>query len=781
MLSLLLMPFLHCLRWIFAGLVASLLAAGGALGQGAVGYGDWQLHLPTNGAYALADAGAKVYVATNDAFLLFDKELKSIRLLSRRDGLHDVGVRTVAYDSLTQSVLVVYRNGNLDVLRPDGSIHNLTDILRKQLPGEKIINSIYFNARRAYLSGNFGLVVLDMNRLEVRDTYTNIGAGGEAVRVLATTVLHDSLYAATSYGLLRGRLTDNLVDYHSWRTDAGGLTRPGDPYRTLATQDGRVYAGINGIGLHRFTGKEWVPLGPLAGNEYRQLTPSAAGLLVVSNMGVALLKPNGEVRSYPNALIQNPRAATRARDGVLYVADNGNGLLAVAPDGQQVTNYVTNSPASARSFSILTEPNGRVTVFSGGYGDRYLQAEVYDGFYEYADGRWQSTTPQTLPDLAQYPRPKDLTRGVRTPDGTLYIGSYGNGLLEWQGPGRFKLFNPVSNQPNPLLSVIADPNYTRINDVALDADGNVWVVNRHEVPNTSGLFLYQPATKQWITIPYFSGAENLDRIAIDDNGYAWLTESRKNGRGLVVYDRKTQARRLFTKEDGGLPAVELYDVVKDRVGDIWVATIAGVAVYNDPSQVFLPGSPGLRKPLVSRGEGSGYDLLFTEVVKTIAVDGGNRKWFGTDNGLWLFNADGDEALQHFTTANSPLPSNRIVDVAVNDKTGEVFVATDAGLVSYRGSATVTEGAPSCAKVFPNPVRRSFTGQVGISGLANNAVVKITDVAGQLVYQTRASGGTVVWNLQDYNGRRVQSGVYLVLSSDADGQNGCISKIAVVNE
>ncbi|WP_303312291.1 T9SS type A sorting domain-containing protein [Hymenobacter sp. BT730] len=774
--------FVHCLRWFFAGLLAGLLlVAGTAWGQGAVGFGDWQLHLPTNRAGALADAGSRVYVATDDAFVLFDKELKTIRLLSRRDGLHDVGVRTVAYDSLTQSVLVVYRNANLDVLRPDGSIHNLSDILRKQLTGEKIIYSIYFHARRAYLSGSFGLVVVDMNRLEVRDTYTNIGPGGEAVRVFATTILHDSLYAATSQGLLRGRLTDNLVDYHSWRTDTGGSGRSGEPYRTLATQEEKVYAGVNGVGLYRFTGKEWVPLAALAANQYRQLTPSAAGLLVALERNVAVLGRDGQAHIYSPDLIQNPRAVTRARNGELYIADDGNGLVAVTPDGQQATRFVTNAPETARAFSILTEPNGRVTVFTGGYGDRYLQAELYDGFYEYANGHWQNTTPRTLPDLSLYPQPKDLTRGVRTPDGTLYIGSYGNGLLEWQGPGKFRLFNPVSNQPNPLLSVIADPKFTRINDVALDAEGNVWVVNRHEAPNTSGLFLYQPATKQWTTVPYFSGAENLDRITIDDNGYAWITEARKNGRGLVVYDRKTQSHRLFTKEDGGLPALELYDVEKDRAGDIWVATIAGVAVYNDPSQVFLAGSPGLRAPIVRRGAGSGFPLLFTEVVKAIAVDGGNRKWFGTDNGLWLFNADGDEALQHFTTANSPLPSNRIVDVAVNDKTGDVFVATEAGLVSYRGSATVTEGAPSCAKVFPNPVRRNFTGQVGISGLANNAVVKITDVAGQLVYQTRASGGTVVWNLQDYNGRRVQSGVYLVLSSDADGQNGCISKVAVVEK
>jgi ligand-binding sensor domain-containing protein len=199
--------------------------------------------------------------------------------------------------------------------------------------------------------------------------------------------------------------------------------------------------------------------------------------------------------------------------------------------------------------------------------------------------------------------------------------------------------------------------------------------------------------------------------------------------------------------------------------------------------VFEPGSEvAFIQPLVTRGEGSGFNALENDVVKAIAVDGANRKWFGTEQGLWLFNENADESLLHFTTENSPLPSNSIVDVTVNDRTGEVFVATAAGVVSYRGSATITEGAPKeCAKVSPNPVRTNFTGQVGVTGLANNGIVKITDVTGKLVYQTTATGGGVIWNLADYNGRKVQSGVYLVLSSDADGKNGCVSKIAVVEK
>jgi hypothetical protein len=274
-------------------------------------------------------------------------------------------------------------------------------------------------------------------------------------------------------------------------------------------------------------------------------------------------------------------------------------------------------------------------------------------------------------------------------------------------------------------------------------------------------------------------------LVVDAYGNPWATLSRKGGAGagVVMYDTLSrQGINFSTATNSNL----VYGIARDRTGSIWIGTGDGVSYYSDPSLAISALStntavPGFAKPYVRRGTGKDYPTLFDTVVRCIAVDGANRKWFGTPSGLWLFSANGDEALLHFTTDNSPLPSNSIVDVAVNDKTGEVFVATDGGVVSYQGSASITEGAPSCAEVYPNPVLPDFMGQVGIRGLVNNAYVKITDVAGHLVYSTRAAGGTLTWDLNDAQGRRVRSGVYLVLTSDADGKNGCVSKVAVLSK
>ncbi|RYU80766.1 type IX secretion system anionic LPS delivery protein PorZ [Hymenobacter persicinus] len=782
---------LRARRW--SGLLSFLLlltSAAAVRAQSTAGFGDWQLHLPNNRARVLADAGNRIYVAAEDAFFVYDKELNTTQLLSRRDGLHDVGVSTVAYDATTKQTLVAYTSGNLDVLGDDGSIRNISDIARKQLTGSKSINHIFFNGKLAYLSCNFGLAVVDMVKLEVRDTYGNIGPNGQPAQVYVTAIANGTLFAGTSFGVMRGRLTDNLFDYRRWTIDLpdnSGGTNP--KYRTMAVMGDRVYVGadFSNIFCYNCSGPGWQPVFSVYADRYRQLTASPAGLLIASESNSAptlsILKADNTVsRLGTAALVPRPQMALQDKSGTFYIADLQSGLLKTT-NGQQVEKFVANAPAFARSFSILADARtNTVDIFSGGYFDRYLQQDYRAGFYEYKDGRWTNFTDENYPSRADYPNLKDLTRGARTPDGTLYIATYGDGLLQWKGPGQFKQFT-LGTPGVPLYSADAlrnDPLYTRITDVATDGSGNVWMVNRHQKSGIPGLVIYNSTANTWRSTAYFPSSENLERLALDDNGYAWVSQARLGGNGMVCYDDKTKGVRYFASGGEGLPSGEVYDVVKDRKGDIWVATSKGVAVYNDPSQVFLAGNGvDFRTPIVRRGPSSGFPALRDEVVHAVAVDGGNRKWFGTDRGLWLFNEDADEALQHFTTENSPLPTNNIVDIDINDRTGEVFVATTGGVVAYRGSATVTEGKVSCAKVSPNPVRTDFTGEVGISGLANNGYVKITDVTGKLVYQTRPSGGTVVWNLTDYNGRKVQSGVYLVLSSDAEGKNGCISKVAVV--
>ena len=789
----------HVFRCLLGVIGLWMLGPGVACAQSTAGYGDWQLHLPTNHPLRLADAGDRVYVATENAFYFLDKSLNTTQVLSRRDGLNDVAVVALAYDSVSRQTVLAYRNGNLDVLQPNGSVRNLNDIVRKSIQGAKEINQVSIGGGRAYVSTSFGLVVVDLTKLEISDTYSNIGPGGALVAVYDAVVANGALFAATSAGLLRAPLASNLLDYRSWTQylPVPLSTNPGQRvYPFLATYAGQVYAAVGGTGaaVFRFVPGSpgtWQAVPNTYSGQFRNLRAVGSGVLIADdNGGVRRLDRNGAVTTaVPATAGTFTQDAVRARDGSYYVANFQLGLLRVQPGaGTAPERFVANGPESSLAFGLLADARtNTVDVFTGAYSERYQPSGRQSGFYEYANGQWTNVTSTTFPNAADFPNPTSPVRGTRTPDGTLYVAHYGGGLLEWKGPGKFRLFGDGTLPANPLLTTFGVRNRVEITDVAADAAGSVWVVNRHLRASTSGLFILDPAASTWRTIPWVSGLEVLERIVLDDNGYAWVSVARKTdptgaAPGIFAIDpaaTSPQPPRFFSTAQG-LPDNQIYELAKDRRGSIWAATIKGVAVFNDPSGAFASDAKFVL-PVVRRGEGKDFPALFSEAVRTLGVDGGDRKWFGTDHGLWLFSPDADEALLHFTTQNSPLPSDRIVDVKVNDKTGEVWVATDAGVVTYRGAASITEGEVHCAAVFPNPVRPDFAGTVGITGLTNNAVVKITDVAGHLVYATKANGGTVTWNLTNADGQRVRSGLYLVLSSDADGKNGCVSKVAVLSK
>ncbi|WP_151089341.1 type IX secretion system anionic LPS delivery protein PorZ [Hymenobacter baengnokdamensis] len=782
----------------FAWMLLALLSAARAWGQGAA-YGDWQLHLPARHPLNLAEAGNRLYVADESSFYIYNKELHTTQLLSRRDGLSDVGVAAIAFDSASAQLVIVYRSGNIDLLGSNGTVRNITDLLRKESQTAKVINQVQIYNGLAYIGTSLGVVVLDLARQEVRDTYSAIGAGGQVITSYATVVLHDTIYAATSAGVLRGRIAAgvNLLDYGSWTQELPNPAQPGQTYTQLAAYRGHVLAGSNFRGVDYLAGvgaaRRWRSSPNSYGNEVLRLRASGGQLLLAFN-GSPLRRFDAATGMVVDVL---PLAATgrqindvlREADGTYYVASYYNAMQRYAPGTTSAPEVILpNAPETAAAYGLLANAaTNTVDVFSGGYsGDSGVQFGSRNGFYEYQGGQWTNYTATAFPSATDFPNLLDISHGTRTADGTLYLASYGNGLLEWKGPGNYRQFtagtpgSPLRSSLDPDLSNL---NYVRVTDVAADPNGPyVWVVNRHQRANVPGLFRFQPANATWKAGPA-NGFENLDRVTVDTYGNPWATQSRKGGNGLVAYDTTTQRAFFFNTADK-LPNNLVYAVVCDRAGSIWVGTATGVASIDASAVVSAAAQntaqPSFNVPNAQSGNGL-FPTLYNETVRCIAIDGANRKWFGTPNGLWLFNDKASEALLHFTTANSPLPSNSIVDVAVNDKTGEVFVATDAGVVSYQGSASVTDGAPSCAQVWPNPVQPEFAGTVGISGVANNAQVRITDVAGHLVYSTHAAGGTVTWNLADTAGRRVRSGVYLVLTSDADGKNTCVSKVAVLSK
>jgi ligand-binding sensor domain-containing protein len=762
-------------------LLACCLPGIGVEAQSRLPIGSWQVHVPHNRAIAVAQAGDKIYTATEDGLFCLNQEYNQLQVLSKTEGFTGGKISTLDYDPAAATLLIAYDNTNIDLVQ-DGQVTHVQDIFRKNIPGVKQIYHVFFQDKVAYLSCSFGVVLLDLVRREIKDTYSNLGPAGQVLQVYASTILGDSLYLATSNGLMAARRSqNNLLDYRNWRTfsSADGLpAADAAAFRTIATFTNKVYAGINGQAVYRFNGRAWEPTTMLlAGRQAWQLKGTAAVLQLVDGEKIVLLDKSGNTTIQDGPQVGQPRAACQDPAGGFWVADYGQGLVKLL--GGQTESFFPNGPLFNSAFRVYSD-NRQVVVVGGGYDQVYQQRNLTTGFSVWQDGRWESFNSSLYPDARQFPALQDLVGVVRNPvNQKLYFASYGFGLLEWQGVGQFTLYNPDNS---PLRTALPGNNgYTRLPALAVDAGGNVWMTNRHQQANAPGLHVLKTdGSWQSFRLPGFADEGNLEKIILDHNNFKWMTVSRRpdeSARGLVVFDdRSGQYRHLSINPGAGnLPGSDIYALALDQKGPVWVGTDRGLAVFYEPELVFENSSFAAASPVIA-----GRPLLQNQAVKAIAVDGGNRKWVGTETGLWLFSEEGDEVIAHFTSANSPLPADDILDIAIHHGTGEVFIVTAAGLVSYRGTATVTEGQPDCAQVFPNPVRPGYAGQVGLSGLPQNAIVKITDITGGLVFQTKAAGGMATWDLKDLQGRRVRSGVYLAFSASPDGRQSCLSKIAVIN-
>jgi hypothetical protein len=355
-----------------------------------------------------------------------------------------------------------------------------------------------------------------------------------------------------------------------------------------------------------------------------------------------------------------------------------------------------------------------------------------------------------------------------------------SGLLELKPDGTGRII-----KQGILESKIGEPNVYTATSVAFDQGGNLWVTQmsaRRELAVRTPDGAWYNHSTPYQNRPLQNGAAGL---VIDDNNQKWYFAPQ--GGGVIVYnDNRTPENAADDvhnhlrsgQGNGNLPSNKVYCLAKDWEGAIWVGTDKGIGIFNCASQA-AEGTCDAELRVVQYDQFPG--LLFSEEqVKTMAVDGANRKWIGTNNGVWLISPDADKVIYRFTAATSPLPSDRIDKIAIDPVTGDVYIGTDGGLVSFR--STATEGSESHTEVltFPNPVPSGYTGSIAIRGLVTDADVRITDISGQLVYRTKALGGQAVWNGLDYTGKRPQSGVFLIFVTNRDGSQTHVGKMMFMN-
>lgn len=767
----------------------------------------WTLHLAYRDASQVIGVGEKMYAVMNGNLLVYDTSDESVTTPDRLSGLSDRGISYIAYNRKHQSLVIVYSNNNIDLLHADGTVTNLPQMMNyteeSQTP-----RALSTQGDWAVISTTKGVVLLNLKQETVHGYYPFGRYVNSAVVTPDTTI-----YATTYAKVLKGRIRDNLYDQSQWHTACDF------PATALVLADKGVYvvAPYASNVPSQYSGLTYMaPSSDLnATNKLTRVSSTAlTGGTASYNGTAAYFWGSGTL------LVADPSQPTtspKAYAGVGtydYVSTTSDGTYWVVTQTDSLKNYRLNEAAEGGTAATLTDTGRR----AGGFGPRrdycfelnYVGERLlvaggkvdYSGkMYEptamyYDEGEWYifPETGFTLNDNAKY---RNVTSIAQDPnDPTHHFVSCTSGLLEFKDLQFVKHYN-ASNSPLAIAKGGGrDPNYTYVDGLNYDAAGNLWMTN-FERPD---IFKQLAPDGTWtsLTDPTYTDISTPDKTLFTPEGQLWVSAS---------YTSYSSSSGLYALDDGGTPSdpdddtslfrnaavnedgvtcdiQTVYDMALDREGQLWFGCATGVYAVTDPA-AWYDGNMSLYQPKVPRNDGTNYaDYLLTGVpVTAVAVDGGNRKWLSTmGSGLYLVSADGTEVLEHFTASDTPLLSDIIHALAIHPTKGTLMIGTDKGLCAYETHIVPpTDGlSKSNIKVYPNPVRPEYRGQLHITGLPEGAEVKVVTTGSQLVARLTATGGSCEWNLcSQADGRRVAPGVYYLLIANAGGSKGASAKVVVI--
>jgi ligand-binding sensor domain-containing protein len=723
--------------------------------------GSWREHLPYNNTIDVVATNTQIYAATPHALFLVDKQDFEIQRLSKINGLSDIGISKIAYHN--QILAIGYANGNIDLYN-GSKTYNLPQLKQKNISGDKHVNHIYGHQNTLYISTGIGILAVDLLKYEIKDTYI-IGDGGSSIKINAVAADANWLYAATSKGLKKAPINNaNLANYANWQLVANFGSQyishvMANGNSLLVTKNDSIFSLVGNNSTLFYT--DALPINAVQLAEQKIVVCHGNS---TTSSKVVVLSPTGLIeKTYTNATtIIQPKQAILS-SGQLWLADSIKGLT--NHNGNTYQNYVPNGPP-ATTVAALATANNTVWAASGQVTNNWQPTKNRNGLLQLQSDQWKAYNQYnnyTVLDTAL-----DFTAIAINPiDNTPWAGSFGGGLVHITSANQVQIFK----QNSSLQSSIGQQNNYLVSGLAFDNDHNLWISNYGATNNLS--IRTKTGSFKAIKTPFINAENTIGQLLIDDNNYKWI--SIPKGGGLLCLNSGANIDNTATYQwkhyktgtgQGNLPNNEVLSLAKDKQGILWVGTANGIGIIDCGADVFAAKPCDAVLPVVQADQFAGY-LFQGEVVQAIAVDAANRKWIGTQKGVWLLSPDGDKTLERFSENNSPLLGNDIRSIAIDGQTGEVFFATNNGICSYRGNATNATNVHNNVLVFPNPVPPNYKGPIAIKGLASNAFVKITELNGRLVYQTRANGGQAIWNGNNLNNEKVSAGVYLALVTDVD--------------
>lgn len=745
---------------------------------------SWLGHYSYNKIVNISQSADKIYGASENSFFTYDLQTNEITKFSTVNGLSGEEISTAFYSQSADKYVLGYGNGLLEVFDPfSEEINKVVDIVDKPTipPNQKAINHILEYNNTLYLSTDFGISLYDINALEFGDTYF-IGPNGSQVEVRQTAILGEFIYAATNSGIYRATVdNDNLIDFQEWQrlitSNWSAITAFGEDLYAVNFNNRRLYK-FNGTGFGVET-------------TVSQFATRVEDLKATDNYMVVV--HNSQVHIYDTQLneivnIQNfeefPSLAFNAAlllGENLYIGTETEGILQTSFSMPLTANQILpDGPLLNNTFSITAIPNELWVVYgdyTAGYNPYPLDRR---GVSHMQDMAW-TNIPYT-PDFDA----RSIVHATVNPSNTseVFLSSFFSGILKVEDNTPIEILNTTNSGLESLD--IGVPTYIdiRIGETKFDENGDLWVLNSKvdngiKVLRSNGQWESFSVTEA-ISDPF--GAENgLSKIEITDGGVKFISTQ---NHGVLAFDETRSAGSRFTSisedESGNLPTTDVRAVRIDNSGNLWIGTVKGIRVYFGADGVFDDSNPQSNDIIIVDEDGVPKELLFEQTVTDIEVDGSNNKWIATSaSGVFYMSPDATETLAHFTKDNSPLPTNTINNIEIDEENGRVYMATAKGLLSFQGTATAPKETLENVYAYPNPVRPGYNGDLTITGLTNNANVKITDIEGNLVFEATTEGGTLLWDTTAFGRHKVASGVYLILIASEDGSETKVTKVMII--
>ena len=744
------------------------------------GIGDWVLYPSYHNATYCQTAGDKVYVLASGALYSYNTSDEEVRVYDKINTLSDIDITHIEYCKDIKALVVVYSNANIDILFDDEEVYNITDFKNKSLP-DKRINGVDIQGTTAYISTVFGVVELDLEEYEFTNTYTT------GLNTYCTYLFNGTLFCGTETGMYSCATDKNLLDKNNWVKKNNYFTK------AICELDGMLYCYLDEFGIYSYNASNNILKDVVYnhGEKYNAMYSNGKEIIASAKKKTTIITSPTDVTVYKNS---NSNFILKD-DNHFWDCKGYNGIVkCIAKDGEIIVNSTSVTPDSpVRNYCEYMKFASDDKLLVAGGNLNYFDITFYDGTlmeYDYSGNRWNNLPEDTIKQATGIPY-LNLCAIDEDPaePGHYFAGSFGYGLYEFRN-GKF--VKHYSTHNSPLESVIpTNTRFVRIPSVKFDKEGNLWCINT----GTKNIVKVLKSDGTWCEL-YYKPIEKLATMVepvMDSRGWLWLKSlqgeagifcAKMNGTPLDSSDDESKAwLNKFVNQDGiSYDIYQVFALAEDREGQMWVGTNTGLFVIDNPKTFFNNGV--FKQIKVPRNDGTGLAdyLLSGTYIKSIQVDGANRKWIGTnDDGIYLISADGLETIHHFTTENSPLPSNSIVSIAINDRSGEVFIGTDKGIASYMSDATRPEEKLDENNIYayPNPVKADFSGNIAIVGLTHDCNVKIVDTAGYLINEGTSNGGQYTWNGRNARGEKVASGVYYVLTYDSNGNEGVATKIVVI--